>query len=372
MAIKKTVKSKTASVTGAIRMLAGDDEFAIKQAADKLTQELMPPNPFNFETIDAQAENVEGAVQKINTLREAVLTLPFGNEQKLVWWKNVNFLGDTVTGRSAQVTENLEKLTEVLKSMDSASVKLIISAIGVDKRRTFYKSLQSMAEVRLFELPDPRKADPDEAIMQIEAAMRQHGLKPAPGAAARLFDATGYDTRAQTQEIEKLFCYLDGGAKPLTVEIVQGMVASSREAVIWDFCDTVLSGHAEKAIQHLHQLLEQDESEVGIIILLGNQIRQAALVSTLMENNLARLTMQGNYSKLALSPEAEELIPKKKSGEPTSPYLLARIAERARRHPSSFWVQGVERVHDTYRQLLTTTTDKARPLELLVLQLAKR
>ena len=61
------------------------------------------------------ADNAEQAVLRIRQAKEAIQTLPFFGGEKLVWLKNVNFLADTVTGRSAAVQEALEDLKEVLE-----------------------------------------------------------------------------------------------------------------------------------------------------------------------------------------------------------------------------------------------------------------
>ena len=59
--------------------------------------------------------------------------------------------------------------------------------------------------------------------------------------------------------------------------------------LIWDFCAAVLSGEAKPALAQLSALLAQEESEVGILILLAGQVRLAALAAVLRENQMLRL-----------------------------------------------------------------------------------
>jgi DNA polymerase-3 subunit delta len=354
----------------AITVLAGTDEWAIKQAALQWTREHAPEDEMNFEIIDAQVDRVEQALEKIAALREAILTLPFMGGAKLVWWKNVNFLDDSVLGRSESVLEALEALRPDLERVEALSVQVVMSVIGLDKRRTFAKALTKLGEVKYLDLPDFGRGGEEEAIAQIEAKIRSAGLTPGPSVGERLWQMMGYEPRALLGEIEKLSLHHGSGAGPVTLEEVQAVCSSSREVVVWDFCDAVIGGNARSGLVLLHQLLAQEESEVGILILLANQTRQAALATTLMEHRLMRLTTKGTFVNAELTPEGAALLPKKKTGEPISTFMLAKVGAKAKRQPARFWRRAVAVVHQANRDLVTSAGDKRRVLENVVLTLA--
>ncbi len=136
---------------------------------------------------------------------------PFFGGGKLIWWKAVNFLDETGVGRHASVKEALEELQPNLAQVDGASITLLISALGIHKGRTFGKALLKLAQAKYFDLPDLRRTSEDEIIFQIEQRMKAAKLRPGPGAAERFFQATGIDTAAWSQEIEKLGCYAGEG-----------------------------------------------------------------------------------------------------------------------------------------------------------------
>ena len=115
------------------------------------------------------AENAEQAVQRIRQAKEAIQTLPFFGREKLVWLKNVNFLADTVTGRSAAVQEALEDLKEVLSRGLPGGVRFFLSASEVDKRRSFYKSLGKFAKVEQFDRIDPTRPGWEEEVQAVVA-----------------------------------------------------------------------------------------------------------------------------------------------------------------------------------------------------------
>jgi DNA polymerase III subunit delta len=349
-----------------IHFLCGSDEDAVKKAAADLARKLAPEDAMNLEAVDGRATTVDEAVQSIAKVREAILTLPFFGGGKLVWWKAVNFFDETGVGRHASVKEALESLQPDLERVDGTSVTLLISALGIHKGRSFGKALLKLAQAKYFDLPDLRKTSEDEIIFQIERRMKAAGIRPGPGAAERFFQATGIDTAAWSQELEKLVCF--AGEGELTRDDVNRVISGSREVIIWDFCHAVLGCEAKAALAQLSALLAQDESEVGILILLAGQVRMAALAAVLRENKMLRLN-RGSFASAEVSPEGEAYLPRKKSGEPISTYALGQAAQRSQHRPARFWFQALALIYQAQKEMLTGESDKRRALELVVLEI---
>src|SRR4029077_8397398 len=148
----KTVKASLAP----IHAVVGSDESVVKTAAAELAASLTPAaaGDFGLETIDGSADNAEQAAARIRSTIEALQTLPFFGGGKLVWLKNANFLADSPIGRAAGVQLALEELAEIMSSDFGAGTVLLISAIDVDKRRSFYKTLVKRAELQVFDRLD--------------------------------------------------------------------------------------------------------------------------------------------------------------------------------------------------------------------------
>ena len=352
-----------------IQFLCGSDEDAVKKAAAALAQKLAPEDAMNMETIDGRADTVDAAIRSIQQVREAILTLPFFGGGKLVWWKAVNFLDETGVGRHASVKEALETLQPDLERVDGSSVTLLISALGIHKGRSFSKALLKLAQAKYFDLPDLRKTSEDEIIFQIESRMKAAGIRPGPGAAERFFQATGIDTAAWSQELEKLGCFVGEGNAELTGDDVNRIISGSREVLVWDFCHAVLGGEAKPALAQLSALLAQDESEVGILILLAGQVRMAALAAVLRENKMLKIASRGSFTSAEVSPAGEAYLPRKKSGEPISTYALGQAAQRSRGHPAKFWFQALALIYRAQKEMLTGQSDKRRTLEWAVLEI---
>ncbi len=359
---------KTA-VKAPIYFLCGEDEPTLKRAAQELRARLAPEDEMNYEVVDGQAENVDGAAVSISRLREAILTLPFFGGGKLVWWKNVNFLDESGVGRFASVKEALEPLVDDLKTVDGEMVTLIITARAAHKGRAFTKALLKMAEAKYFDLPDLRNMSEEQVIDMIATRMEAAGLRVGAGAAERFYEAAGLNTSMWQREIEKLVCYSGEEKKEVTRADVELMVSETREVVIWDFCTDVLKGNSLGAMNGLRSLFAQEETEIGILSMLIGQVRLAALGSVLKEEKMMRVTNRGNYVSAELMGDADAFLPKKKSGESISTFALGKATASAARKPSAFWVAALGESYKAYRKMITGVGDKRRVLEQLVLEI---
>src|SRR5437763_433887 len=132
-------KAKTKAETANIHAVIGSDEAEVKRVAAELAQKLAPEQAgdFGLEVIDGAADNAEQAAARIRSAIEALQTLPFFGGAKLVWLKNVNFLGDTAIGRSCSVQSALEELADVINADIGTDVTVLVRAIDVDKRGCF-------------------------------------------------------------------------------------------------------------------------------------------------------------------------------------------------------------------------------------------
>src|SRR5438552_6540487 len=153
-------KAKTIPATASIYAVVGSDEAEVKRAAAELATKLTRPEAgdFGLEVIDGAADNAEQAAARIRSGIEALQTLPFLGGAKLVWLKNVNFLGDDPKARSAAVQAALEELSAQIDSGFGPGITLLMSATEVDKRRSFYKTLIKRAELQVFDRLDSGRA----------------------------------------------------------------------------------------------------------------------------------------------------------------------------------------------------------------------
>ena len=352
-------------------LVAGTDEFAVKERGQRLLQELAPSDPMNLETVDGQVDTVDQVCRQLDSVTESLLTLPFLSDSKLVFFKNCTFLGDSVAGNSEAVVERLQKLLELLTKLPPSSVQLVMTALAVDRRKSFYKSFEKLGLVELCNLPDIQGSSAEAAWMgEMEKAMLQAGLKPAPGVVERMFEMTGNDRRALQAEIEKLVLYSHPHGN-VTEDDLKQIVSGSRELLVWDLLDAVVAGDSAESLHMLRQLLAQNESEVGILILLAGQIRLAALGTHLLETGRLRVRRSGNFLNADLTPEGEDFLPVNKKGEKPKPFRIARIVEQARKKSSRKWFEALDVLYQTNLQLVSSATDPEKLLETAILRICR-
>ena len=149
--------------------------------------------------------------------------------------------------------------------------------------------------------------------------------------------------------MEKLGCFAGEGTTELTRDDVNRVISGSREVLIWDFCHAVLGGEAKLAVTLLSALLAQDESEVGILMLLAGQIRLAALAGVLRDNKMLQMQNRGSFSSAKVTAAGEAYLPRKKSGEPISAYSLGQAAQRSQHRPTAFWFHALEIIYQAQK-----------------------
>jgi DNA polymerase-3 subunit delta len=142
-------KANATTTKASIYAVVGSDDSEVKRIAAELAAKLAPPEAGDFgtEIIDGCADSTDQAQSQIRSAIEALQTMPFFGGEKLVWLKNLNCLGDTVSGRSNTVSEALEDLATLLESGLGPEVTFLLSATEVDKRRSFYKTLGKLGEL---------------------------------------------------------------------------------------------------------------------------------------------------------------------------------------------------------------------------------
>src|SRR5205085_5801492 len=155
-------------------------EAEVKRVAAELANNLTPSDAgdFGLEMIDGAADHAEQAAARIRSTIEALQTLPFFGGEKVVWLKNANFLGDDQKARSAAVQGALEELGDTIDAGLGSEVTFLLSAIDVDKRRSFYKSLAKRAELQIFDkLDSSRGGWEEEATEMVQARAKKRKLQ---------------------------------------------------------------------------------------------------------------------------------------------------------------------------------------------------
>lgn len=327
-----------AKASAQVCAVVGSDESEIKRVARELAARMAPAEGGDFasDVIDGVADNADQAAGRIHQTIEALLTFPFFGGEKLVWLKNANFLADNPMGRAAAVIEALEKLAEILSGGLPESTKFLLSAIDVDKRRSFYKGLGKLGKVEVYDKVDASKSGwEEEAGALARERADERGLQLS-GEALELFTlSTGGDRRVMENELEKLDLYLGPENRVVTVDNVRDLVPLSRAGIVFELGNALAARDLSRSLALLDQLLFQGESAIGILLVaIIPTVRSLLIAKDLMaRHKLSRPQQPFFFGKtLEKLPEsATAHLPRKKDGT-VNAYALGLAAIHAHRY----------------------------------------
>jgi DNA polymerase-3 subunit delta len=400
-------KEKAKAASAKIYAVLGSDESEVKRVAAELASNLTPPGAgdFGLEVIDGAADNADQAEARVRSAIEALQTLPFFGNAKVVWLKNVNFLGDDQKARSAAVQSALEELSELVDSGFGPGVTFLISAIDVDKRRSFYKTLLKRAEAQVFDrLDSSRGGWEEEALEMVQQRAKKRKLQFDQDALNLFVLLTGGDTRQIDNELEKIDTYCSTGLEPVgpagvspapprvagrmsagptarmalpqvTAELVRELVPLSRAGVIFELGNALAARDLQLSLKLVRRLLDQGESPIGILLVaIVPTIRNLLLAKDLMERyRLPRPHSPFQFISAInrLPSEATDHLPRKKDGS-VNAYALGIAAQQAGRFATTQLIEGMRACLAANIQLVTTQLDHELILTEVIVKLLGR
>jgi DNA polymerase III subunit delta len=356
--------------------VVGSDEGLVREKALMLYNQLTGglDDGFTHETIDGIADNSESAFSICATTVQAILTLPMFGGDKVVWLRNVNFLADNVTGRSARTEAGVENLRATLERGIPAGVKFLLTAQGVDKRRSFWKFLEKFSAVQVHDRIDTSRDDwQDQVASLVMTNARKLGLSFHPAALELFVLLAGEQSQQITNELEKLDLYLGPERREILEEDVRVLVPLSRAAVVFEIGKAIQLGNAVRAIQLIDQQLEADESAIGIM--------RASVIGVVRNLYMAKLIIEefkvptSHYSAFAgglnrLAEADRAWLPQKKDGSGVNVFPIFLAAENAK----NFELDGLQHVMEATlkadQALVTTGLDHRLVLHRLMVEIA--
>jgi DNA polymerase III subunit delta len=366
--------AKTKAASANTHAVLGSDEAEVKRVAAELASNLTPPGAgdFGLEIIDGAADNADQAEARVRSAIEALQTLPFFGNTKVVWLKNVNFVGDDQKARSAAVQSALEELSESIEGGFGPGITLLISATDVDKRRSFYKTLLKRAEVQVFDrLDSSRGGWEEEALEMVQLRAKKRKLQFDEDALDLFVLLTGGDTRQIDNELEKIDTFL-GKDRGVNAELVRELVPLSRAGVIFELGNALAARDLQLSLKLVRRLLDQGESAIGILLVaIVPTIRNLLLAKDLME----RYRMPRPHSPFQfisainrLPTEATDHLPRKKDGS-INAYALGIAAQHAGRFETDQLIEAMKACLAANIQVVTTQLDHELILTEVVVKL---
>jgi len=333
-------------------LVYGSDDLSALRKADELVDRLCPPEEqaFGLETLnpesgDKLAENVCAILR--NTI-EALLTPPFLGGKKTVYLRNAPFFNPlTDPGRFESVKTEVTRLTQLLKKGLPEGVSFVLLTDNIHKSTAFYKTCKSRGEIHNFNEPEKKKEIETDFKPRVAALLAQAGISMSSSVLGSFLGRTGYSLRQVASEIDKLSLYL-GDRKKVTLEDIQLMVATVRENKFYEFANMFCHGNLANTLQILHQMNEQRESPVGMIINLQTRLRDCLVIRDCLDRGWARLS-SGQWTTLtwSLPSEGEALVESlEKDPRKGNPYAITMLAVQAAHFPVGRWFRWLNAAVD--------------------------
>jgi DNA polymerase-3 subunit delta len=371
-----------AAVTSApVLLVHGDDDFAVKQRARQVYQQWCAElGGLDHETIDAQANHSGDALKALGRLREALQTLPFFGSGKAVWFQNCNFLGDDRTASAQAVTEALAELAQELKSFEWKNVRLLLSAAKVDKRKTFYKTLEKLGTVESFtawSLDDKDWAS--EAEMWARRGLRARKKEISDEALAELVQAVGPHRQQLASEVEKLSLFV-GDRPEVELADVQAVVTRHKQARAFALADALGERDLPKLLTlldaelwEIRAKINRDKSEIGLLYGLTSKVRAMLFLKEMIREGWIRPEADYNRFKAQLERVPAAKLPEDKRFNPLAmnPYMLYKALPHARRYTLSELVRAMSLLLECNQRLIFSNLDESLVLQQTLVEIVR-
>jgi len=360
-----------------VALICGDDEFAVKQRARKLYQQWGDElGGMDHEIIEATVSNSGEALTALARLREALQTLPFFGPGKVVWLRDCNFLGDERAASASAVTETLNDLAGELKDFKWSGVRLLISAGKVDKRKTFFKTLDKIGTVENFSGWSVDDRDwAERAEVAARAAVRARQKEISGEALGELVNRVGPNPRQLDNEVEKL-CLYAGDRNQLEVADVAAVCTRNKTARAFALGDALGDRDLPRLLRRLDEELwevkmDSQRSEIGLLYGLIAKVRAMLLLKEMLREGWIKPEMDYNRFKAQLEHVPADQLPSDRRFNPLAlnPYVLYKALPQAKKYSLSELVRAMDLLLRCNRRLVSSGLDEALVLQEALVQI---
>jgi DNA polymerase-3 subunit delta len=246
----------------------GDNAYALQQEVSRWKQSFAAKHgPENLEVLS-------GATQTVSSLLDAVATMPFIAEKRLVICEGVPKI-------------DKDDVATVLQGIHPQVIFAVVEP-KVDKRLGAVKAFMELATVKRFDAPDP--AELASWVRQTAASL---GASMAPDAVRSLLTVVGDDQWVLSNELKKLCAYADG---QVTAEHVELLCVPSGSQVIWQLTDLLGGRKPMQALQFLRRRLDRGEDPYGMWVILLNAMKNIGAIRMCLD---AGVTDERSIAKAA-------------------------------------------------------------------------
>ena len=224
---------------------------------------------------DLGLERLDGEESLYDRIVEAVQSIPFLVDRKLV----------VVTNASLN-KEFTERFDEFLDSVSEGTDVLLVEG-KLDKRTTFYKSLQKKTEFTDFKI-----LDANGLVRFAGEYAQQQGGEISTGDARYLIERVGLNQQTVQNEIDKLVLY----EPKITKETIDLLTEKLPQSRVFDLLDAAFSGNIARTLELYRDQRAQGVEPQLIVGMLVWQLYIFALVKTAHGRTVTEIAKQAKLN----------------------------------------------------------------------------
>lgn len=271
--------------------ICGADDFLVgrlgQQRFDALAAEVT--DEFAREVLSGFAANVSEVETAVNRFRESVQTVSLFGGRRVIWFKDLNFLADSVTGRAEGTLQLVEDLQQILAQVNPADTAVLITAAPVDRRRSFPKWCEKTADFTLVGGDDGDSSALEGVIL---AEARTVGASLTPDAVRLLLAKVGPNTRLLVEEVRKLATYVAEG-ETIEEQHVAELTPNVAEGDFFEAAESFFSGDLPWTLAALQRHFFAGGDARPVISALQNRNRILLQIRALVDAGDLRIGPRG-------------------------------------------------------------------------------
>lgn len=324
----------------------GKDDYLVDRAARKLyeKQSVGLVDNFSREIIDGTASTVSKVESIVKLFIQSAQMPSLFGEKKVVWLRSINFLEDSVIGKSESTKAQVEKLIESLGQFNPNTVSIILSASPIDQRTRGFKALKSLCGSH-FELIGNESGIEALVKMALEEC-KTLGVKINQDALDTLISKVNGDSRLLIQETQKLANFIGTNPEPIDNKMVTEMVTQAGEGDFFEFSEAFFSLDLNWTLDALTRYFFTQKESRPLITSLFNKLRLIIQLRALLDGQSIELPSYGGLDKNTLEKLAREYkLPYASADNKSSfnlfsqnPWYLSKLASVAKKLPLKKWI----------------------------------
>lgn len=359
-----------------VHIITGSDEFLVHRRAEELYQEALAglSDPDASEKLAGNCQTTSDVILTVNRFLDAIRTRSLFGSAKCVWLHSVNFLNETVTGKSAGTKETLPVLKEALEAILADTrddIRVILSAAPVSRRNSLLQWAAKSKSVGFESIGTEGGAGGSPALQAcLDSALKESSLKFSKATLEALIARVGGDARVALEEVRKLETYFGENGGKVTLRDLFDLVPAFGETDFFEVTEIFFSGPLPDLLSALRRHFFNNKESRPLLITLQNRVALCLQLRVLQD--------AGHYHGKAPDPGAlDPFLDKVFTGlagkspyriEAQNPFYLKRLAQIARTRTLKQWIDLQESLLNTFFETIHRPNQQEEVLRELAIR----